>query len=69
MLTPVASMTGFTWLLAQILPPSHYNTIVQGAFLKGRGAGEPWPHVAVILAHAAGLLGLAWLLFRKRVRA
>ena len=69
MLTPLASLTGPAWLLAQVLPASHYNTVAQGAFLKGRGAGGPWTHVAVILAHAVGLLAVAWLLFRKRVKS
>jgi ABC-2 type transport system permease protein/ribosome-dependent ATPase len=69
MLTPLASLTGITWLVARILPPSHYNTIVQSAFLKGVGAGGTWEDVLVILAHTGLLLGVAWLLFRKRVRA
>jgi ABC-2 type transport system permease protein/ribosome-dependent ATPase len=69
MLTPVASLTGVPWLVARLLPPSHFNTVMQSAFLKGRGAAEVWAQSLVFVGHAAVLLGLAWLLFRKRVRA
>lgn len=69
MFTPVTSLTGLTWLAARVLPPSHYNTVVQAAFLKGSGAGAPWTATAVFLAHGAALFAAAWLLFHKRTRA
>lgn len=68
MLTPLASLTGLTWLVARLLPPSHYNTLVQGVFLKGGGEIAAGTEVSVILAHAVVLVVVAWLLFRKRVR-
>jgi ABC-2 type transport system permease protein/ribosome-dependent ATPase len=69
MITPLASLTGLTWLVARALPPSHYNTIVQAAFLKGAGAAALWRDAAVFVVHAVAGLGLAWLLFHKRTRA
>jgi ABC-2 type transport system permease protein/ribosome-dependent ATPase len=69
MITPLSSLTGATWGLARALPLSHYTTIVQGTFLKGAGLAELWTHALAVAAHAALMLGAAWLLFRKRVRA
>jgi ABC-2 type transport system permease protein/ribosome-dependent ATPase len=69
LITPVASLTGVTWLVARLLPASHYNTVVQGTFLKGTGMVGIWQEALVFAVHAGAALGLAWLLFRKRTRA
>lgn len=69
MLTPLSSLTGVTWLLARALPPSHYTTLVHGAFLKGTGLGALWREALVFVVHGAALLTIAVLLFRKRTAA
>ena len=69
MITPLSSLTGVAWLIARVLPVSHYTTIVQGTFLKGAGLFELWTNAVVVAAHAALMFGAAWWLFRKRLPA
>jgi ABC-2 type transport system permease protein/ribosome-dependent ATPase len=68
MLEPVAAMTGSTYVMAHLLPPMYYNTIVQSVFLKGGGLAALWLEVVTLAAYAAGLLGVCYLLFHKRTR-
>jgi ABC-2 type transport system permease protein/ribosome-dependent ATPase len=69
MITPVSSLTGVKWLVAKALPPSHYNAVALSAFLKGAGIETIWREAMVFIGHTAGALAVAWLLFRKRIRA
>ncbi|MBN1342681.1 MAG: ABC transporter permease [Phycisphaerae bacterium] len=66
---PVPSLSRAARVQSQILPATHYNDIARGFFLKGMGAGELWLPVAVLVAYAAGLFALGYVLFRKRVAA
>lgn len=68
MVSPLASLTGMTAVIARLLPASHFNTVMQGVFLKGAGAGSAWREGLVFVAHAALALAAAHLLFRKRSR-
>jgi ABC-2 type transport system permease protein/ribosome-dependent ATPase len=69
LITPLASLTGLTAVLAHLLPPAHFNTTLQAVFLKGSAAGVPWREALTPVVHAALTLVAAYLLFRKRVRA
>jgi ABC-2 type transport system permease protein len=69
MVTPTASLTGFSWWLAQALPPHHYLEVVQGTFLKGLGLSELLPEIAVLALQAISVLLLSWALFHKRTSA
>jgi ABC-2 type transport system permease protein/ribosome-dependent ATPase len=69
MITPTASLTGFSWFVAQVLPPHHYLELVQGTFLKGLGLAELWREVCVLALQATAALLLAWSLFQKRTSA
>lgn len=68
LITPVASLTGLTAVLARVLPPAHFNTAMHAVFLKGDAAGLPWREALTPAAHAALTLVAAFLLFRKRTR-
>ncbi len=68
MITPVSSLTGVNWLLAQLLPAMYYHDIVLGAFLKGAGWVVLGWQAALLLGYAAALFAIAGLLFRKRTR-
>jgi drug efflux transport system permease protein len=69
MITPLASLTGATAVIARLLPPAHYNTVMQGTFLKGAGVGSFWQESLVFMAHAWLALLAAHLLFHKRTRS
>jgi ABC-2 type transport system permease protein/ribosome-dependent ATPase len=69
LITPLASLTGLTAIVARLLPPAHFNNVMHAVFLKGLAAGVPWREMLIPLAHAALAMAAAFLLFRKRVRA
>jgi ABC-2 type transport system permease protein/ribosome-dependent ATPase len=69
LITPLASLTGLTGIVARLLPPAHFNNAMHAVFLKGSAAGVPWREMLTPVAHAAVAIALALLLFRKRVRA
>jgi ABC-2 type transport system permease protein/ribosome-dependent ATPase len=64
--TPLESLGGLAWALAQLLPSSHYREIVIGSFLKRSGPATLWPDFAALAAFAAVVLGLCHALYRKR---
>jgi ABC-2 type transport system permease protein len=68
LVTPLSSLTGMTAVVARLVPPSYYNTTVQGVFLKGSGASALWQESLVFVAHAWLALLAAHFLFRKRTR-
>jgi ABC-2 type transport system permease protein len=53
--------------IGEILPLTHFLSIVRGVLLKGAPIEVLWQHVAAILAFGAGALVLATLAFRKRL--
>jgi ABC-2 type transport system permease protein/ribosome-dependent ATPase len=69
LMTPLASLTGMTSIVARLLPPAHFNNVMHAVFLKGAAAGVPWQEMITPIAHAGLALMVAFLLFRKRVRA
>lgn len=68
LMTPIASLVGPNYILAHLFPAMYYNSIIQGAFLKGLGAAALWREVMVFIVYAIALLGLCYLLFHKRTR-
>jgi drug efflux transport system permease protein len=68
LVTPLSSLTGMTAVVARLVPPSYYNTTLQGVFLKGTGPGALWQESLVIVGHAWLALLAAHFLFRKRTR-
>ena len=68
MLTPIASLTGSNYVIAHFFPAMYYNTVVQGTFLKGLGWTALWREVMLFVAYSAGLLGVCYCLFHKRMQ-
>lgn len=69
MMTPVSSMTGVNYWLAQLFPPKYFNDVIAQTFLKGGGLSKSWPEITALMAFFLGYLGLAYRLFHKRTRA
>jgi ABC-2 type transport system permease protein len=52
---------------AYMVPTTHFVLISRGVFLKGQGLDMLWPYALALLAMAVIFLGLAVLLFRKKL--
>jgi ABC-2 type transport system permease protein len=53
--------------IGEVLPLTHFLSIVRGVLLKGAPIEVLWRHVLAILAFGVGALALATLAFRKRL--
>lgn len=69
MFVPVFSMTGANYVIAHLLPPMYFNTLLQGTFLKGVGWQALWVNLLVFAAYAIGLWLLCLRMLRKRTRS
>jgi ABC-2 type transport system permease protein len=68
-MTPVSSMTGATHAIARAFPPMYYEDLIKGTFMKGVGADVLWPELAFLASFGTGVVAIAYVLFRKRVRS
>jgi ABC-2 type transport system permease protein len=50
-----------------MVPTTHYVMIGRGIMLKGQGLAALWPYAMALLAMSFAFLGLAILLFKKKV--
>ena len=64
---PLFSMAPEMKMEAFMVPTTHYVFINRGMFLKGQGLTALWPYAAALLAMGVLFLGLAMLLFKKRL--
>jgi ABC-2 type transport system permease protein len=64
---PLFSMQPLMKLEAFMVPTTHYVLIGRGIFLKGQGLDALWPYGLALLAMGSMFLGLAILLFRKKL--
>jgi ABC-2 type transport system permease protein len=64
---PLFSMQPLMKMEAFMVPTTHYVLISRGIFLKGQGFDALWPYAFALLAMGLIFLGLAVLLFRKRL--
>jgi ABC-2 type transport system permease protein len=64
---PVENMPPVIQGLAQFIPLKYYLEIVRGLFLKGSGWNELWRPALILLVWGMTILGLASLMFRKRL--
>lgn len=66
--TPVSSMQGMNYFLAQLFPGKYYLDAMHATFLKGLGLDSLGAELAFFAAFALVLLALCHRLFRKRTR-
>jgi ABC-2 type transport system permease protein len=64
---PLFSMQPLMKMEAFMVPTTHYVLIGRGIFLKGQGLATLWPYGLALLAMGLVFLGLAILLFRKKL--
>jgi ABC-type multidrug transport system permease subunit len=66
-ITPVASMDAVGQFIAQLIPATHFMTVVRGSYLKGFGFGYYWPQLGALALYTLVLYSLAWLFLKKRI--
>lgn len=66
-LTPVGAMDRLGQLIAQLIPATHFMSLVRGSYLKDLGLGFYWPQLAALAAYALVVYGLCWLLLKKKI--
>jgi ABC-2 type transport system permease protein len=64
---PLVSMQPIMKMEAYMVPTTHFVLISRGVFLKGQGLDMLWPYALALLAMGVLFLGLAILLFRKKL--
>jgi ABC-2 type transport system permease protein len=64
---PLVSMQPIMKMEAFMVPTTHYVLISRGVFLKGQGLQMLWPYALALLAMSVLFLGLAILLFKKKL--
>jgi ABC-type multidrug transport system permease subunit len=65
--TPVASMDAVGQFIAQLIPATHFMSVVRGSYLKGFGFGYYWPQLGALALYTLVLYAAAWLALRKRI--
>ena len=64
---PLVSMEPIMKMEAYMVPTTHYVMISRGVFLKGQGLDALWPFALALLGMSIVFLGLAILLFKKKL--
>jgi ABC-2 type transport system permease protein len=64
---PLVSMQPIMKMEAYMVPTTHYVLISRGILLKGQGVGALWPYAVALSVMAVTFLGLAILLFKKKL--
>lgn len=64
---PLVSMQPIMKMEAYMVPTTHYVLISRGIFLKGQGLDMLWPFAMALLAMGFVFLGLAILMFKKKL--
>jgi ABC-type multidrug transport system permease subunit len=65
--TPVASMDAVGQFIAQLIPATHFMTVVRGSYLKGFGFDYYWPQLGALAVYTLVIYTAAWLFLRKRI--
>lgn len=66
-ITPVASMDAVGQFVAQLIPATHFMTVVRGSYLKGLGFSYYWPQLGALALYTLVIYSLAWLFLKKRI--
>lgn len=56
-LVPIQDLPSLMRMLAQIVPPHHFLTVIPALMLKGAIVGDVWQHTAIMVL--TGLIGTA----------
>ncbi len=64
-LFPIANMPLPLRVIANVLPASHFVSVLRGVMLKGNGPGELYPDVLAMLAFAAVMVGASTRKFHR----
>jgi ABC-type multidrug transport system permease subunit len=64
---PLVSMQPIMKMEAYMVPTTHYVLISRGVFLKGQGLESLWPYALALLGMGVLFMGLAILLFKKKL--
>jgi ABC-2 type transport system permease protein len=64
---PLVSMEPIMKMEAYMVPTTHFVMISRGVFLKGQGLGALWPFALALLVMSMVFMGLAILLFKKKL--
>jgi len=65
--TPVASMDAVGQFIAQLIPATHFMSVVRGSYLKGFGFGYYWLQLGALAMYTLVVYTAAWLFLRKRI--
>jgi ABC-2 type transport system permease protein len=65
--TPVASMDATGRFIAQLIPATHFMSVVRGSYLKGFGFEYYWPQLGALVLYTLVLYSAAWLFLKKRI--
>jgi ABC-2 type transport system permease protein len=64
---PRASMPVVLRWLSNIIPATHFLTVIRSIYLKAAGPGLLWPQIAILTVFTVALMALAARRFRKRL--
>ncbi|MGD8736597.1 MAG: ABC transporter permease [Anaerolineae bacterium] len=64
---PLVSMEPIMKMEAYMVPTTHFVMISRGVFLKGQGLEALWPFASALLVMSMVFMGLAILLFKKKL--
>ncbi len=64
---PLVSMQPLMKMEAYMVPTTHFVMIGRGVMLKGQGLDALWPYALALLAMGLLFMGLAILLFKKKI--
>lgn len=66
-IAPIESMPRFFQVLSWFNPLRHFVAIIRGILLRGVGVGVLWPHIAMLVIFAVGLMAVSVHQFRRQL--
>jgi ABC-type multidrug transport system permease subunit len=66
-ITPVGAMDRLGQWIAQLIPATHFMSVVRGSYLKGLGLAFYWPQLAALAVYTVVVYALCWLFLKKRI--
>lgn len=68
MITPKENLLPFLQNISQVIPPTHFNIVVVGIFLKGLGFAELWPEAVKLLSTGFVLMMVGCFFAWRQIR-
>ena len=66
-ITPVGAMDRLGQWIAQLIPATHFMSVVRGSYLKGLGLEFYWPQLAALAVYTVVVYALCWAFLKKRI--